>query len=319
MLSASHSRDPTEMRCLGRRHDRTLFARALERPGQHRFRLLRCDLSQPCPTTGPDQEEQAPPLGANLPDNTMNVREIVNRVAGHQRVDLQRNTCADGIASNRERAVECAGDTAERVVALGGGSIETQRHGRDAQRGEPGDHLRGQKRCRARCDKTRQSEVDGACHDVEEIPPLQRIPARENDVRRSSTVGDLTENAEDLARGQLAWIGTGMCTGAAMEARKIARSSELPIDALRRVRIDERHDARCCNCSARRTRFGNAAARSLRLGDWMKVECVIVGGGISGLSAARELHIRGIPFVLVESAARYGGLIRTERCWWLCS
>ena len=44
----------------------------------------------------------------------------------------------------------------------------------------------------------------------------------------------------------------------------------------------------------------------------MKVECVIVGGGISGLSAAHELHIRGIPFVLVESAVRYGGLIRTE-------
>jgi len=45
----------------------------------------------------------------------------------------------------------------------------------------------------------------------------------------------------------------------------------------------------------------------------MRVECAIVGGGISGLAAAYELHSRGIPFVLIEGAARYGGLIRTER------
>lgn len=44
----------------------------------------------------------------------------------------------------------------------------------------------------------------------------------------------------------------------------------------------------------------------------VKVGCVIVGGGISGLVAAYELHCRRIPFVLVEKAARYGGVIRTE-------
>jgi oxygen-dependent protoporphyrinogen oxidase len=44
----------------------------------------------------------------------------------------------------------------------------------------------------------------------------------------------------------------------------------------------------------------------------MRVDCVIVGGGISGLAAAHELHRRGHSFLLVESAGRYGGLIRTE-------
>ena len=44
----------------------------------------------------------------------------------------------------------------------------------------------------------------------------------------------------------------------------------------------------------------------------MRVDCVIVGGGISGLAAAHELNRRGISFMLVESAARFGGLIRTE-------
>ncbi len=44
----------------------------------------------------------------------------------------------------------------------------------------------------------------------------------------------------------------------------------------------------------------------------MKVDCVIVGGGISGLAAAHELHRRRIPFVLIEGATRFGGVIRTE-------
>ena len=44
----------------------------------------------------------------------------------------------------------------------------------------------------------------------------------------------------------------------------------------------------------------------------MKVDCVIVGGGISGLSAAYELQSRGMSFVLLEGAPRFGGVIRTE-------
>jgi protoporphyrinogen/coproporphyrinogen III oxidase len=40
---------------------------------------------------------------------------------------------------------------------------------------------------------------------------------------------------------------------------------------------------------------------------------VIIGGGITGLAAAYELTCRGQPFVLLESSARAGGLILTER------
>ena len=39
----------------------------------------------------------------------------------------------------------------------------------------------------------------------------------------------------------------------------------------------------------------------------------IVGGGISGLSAAYELAVRKIPFTLLEASSRLGGLIHTER------
>ena len=39
---------------------------------------------------------------------------------------------------------------------------------------------------------------------------------------------------------------------------------------------------------------------------------VIIGGGISGLSAAYELAIRRVPFVLLEAADRTGGLVRTD-------
>ena len=38
----------------------------------------------------------------------------------------------------------------------------------------------------------------------------------------------------------------------------------------------------------------------------------VIGGGISGLAAAYELHRRGIPFRLFEGADRLGGVIRTD-------
>jgi protoporphyrinogen/coproporphyrinogen III oxidase len=39
---------------------------------------------------------------------------------------------------------------------------------------------------------------------------------------------------------------------------------------------------------------------------------IIIGGGISGLSAAYELERRAMPFILLEASSRLGGLIRTE-------
>jgi oxygen-dependent protoporphyrinogen oxidase len=44
----------------------------------------------------------------------------------------------------------------------------------------------------------------------------------------------------------------------------------------------------------------------------MSVDAVIVGGGIAGLSAAYELHRRGVSFLLLERDAAPGGLIVSE-------
>ncbi|MEE8217623.1 MAG: FAD-dependent oxidoreductase, partial [Vicinamibacteria bacterium] len=38
----------------------------------------------------------------------------------------------------------------------------------------------------------------------------------------------------------------------------------------------------------------------------------IIGGGISGLSAAWALHKRGVPYRLLEAGSSLGGVIRTE-------
>ena len=43
------------------------------------------------------------------------------------------------------------------------------------------------------------------------------------------------------------------------------------------------------------------------------VEVAVVGGGISGLAAAWELHARHAPCVLFERSARLGGIVRTDR------
>src|SRR5438128_10336717 len=42
------------------------------------------------------------------------------------------------------------------------------------------------------------------------------------------------------------------------------------------------------------------------------LDCVIVGGGIAGLATAYELARRGISFVVLERAARAGGVILSE-------
>ena len=42
------------------------------------------------------------------------------------------------------------------------------------------------------------------------------------------------------------------------------------------------------------------------------MDVVIIGGGISGLSAAYELERRRVPFTLLEASSRLGGLIKTE-------
>ena len=44
----------------------------------------------------------------------------------------------------------------------------------------------------------------------------------------------------------------------------------------------------------------------------MVTDVVIVGGGITGLSAAHRLAERGISFALLEAGPRFGGVIRTE-------
>jgi oxygen-dependent protoporphyrinogen oxidase len=45
----------------------------------------------------------------------------------------------------------------------------------------------------------------------------------------------------------------------------------------------------------------------------MTVDVIVVGGGIAGLSAAYELHARGLSFVLLERTSRAGGVIVSEQ------
>jgi oxygen-dependent protoporphyrinogen oxidase len=45
----------------------------------------------------------------------------------------------------------------------------------------------------------------------------------------------------------------------------------------------------------------------------MNVDVIVVGGGIAGLSAAYELHARGLSFMLLERTSRAGGVIVSER------
>jgi oxygen-dependent protoporphyrinogen oxidase len=42
------------------------------------------------------------------------------------------------------------------------------------------------------------------------------------------------------------------------------------------------------------------------------IDCIVVGGGISGLAVAYELHKRGVPFRLLEQRNRLGGVILNE-------
>jgi oxygen-dependent protoporphyrinogen oxidase len=54
------------------------------------------------------------------------------------------------------------------------------------------------------------------------------------------------------------------------------------------------------------------ASRAVRWGFVTKTTVAIIGGGISGLSAAWVLHKRQVPYLLLEAGERLGGVIRTE-------
>ena len=43
------------------------------------------------------------------------------------------------------------------------------------------------------------------------------------------------------------------------------------------------------------------------------LDVAIVGGGIAGLAAAYELHLRGLTFRVFEASPRLGGVVLTER------
>jgi phytoene dehydrogenase-like protein len=44
----------------------------------------------------------------------------------------------------------------------------------------------------------------------------------------------------------------------------------------------------------------------------MNPSVIIIGGGLSGLTAARQLHKKGIDFLLLEATDRIGGRIKTD-------
>ena len=44
----------------------------------------------------------------------------------------------------------------------------------------------------------------------------------------------------------------------------------------------------------------------------MNADVIIIGGGLSGLTAARQLHSLGIDFKLIEASDRIGGRVKTD-------
>ena len=44
----------------------------------------------------------------------------------------------------------------------------------------------------------------------------------------------------------------------------------------------------------------------------MNPSIIIIGGGLSGLTAARQIHQKGIDFLLLEASDRIGGRIKTD-------
>ena len=48
-------------------------------------------------------------------------------------------------------------------------------------------------------------------------------------------------------------------------------------------------------------------------GSSAKCDVVVVGAGVAGLAAARELHARGLDVVILEARERIGGRVFTRR------
>ena len=305
-----HQRDAPVVGRLGRRDDGLSLADPIERPIQDRLRTSGGNLFQRLSAPCRNEKEKTPALRADLLDDTMNVGEIVHRLVRHQRVDLQGDSRIGDRAREVQGARIGAHDAAELVVAYRRRSVETERHCGDAHRGERLDHRRCQQWRDARRHVARQAERDGVLDDVEEIVALQGVATRENHMRRGLS-GELVEDSEYLGCPQFLWIRARVGIRAAVVTREIARAGELPVDSLRGIIEKKRHGPLCCNRGT--CCFGwDSLGTEIATNSDMRPVCVIVGGGISGLAAAYELHASKVPFLLVESAHRFGGLIRTE-------
>jgi hypothetical protein len=86
-------------------------------------------------------------------------------------------------------------------------------------------------------------------HDAEEVAPLQRIAAGQDDVRRAVR-RNLIEDLIDLDRLQLPRTGVRVGVRATVGTREVAGACQLPVNTLRRVVESMCHGVPLCNCGA---------------------------------------------------------------------
>ena len=124
---------------------------------------------------------------------------------------------------------------AQGIVADGVRAVETQRYRRDTGRLEPRNDRGGQQRGAAGCHRDLETERSSRLDQGEEIPPLQRITARQDQVgQRRAEAGQAMEKTARLGAAELGRVGLGRGFGPAVAAGQVTRPRDLPVDASRR-------------------------------------------------------------------------------------
>ncbi len=176
-----------------------------------------------------DQQKERPEFYPPRGDHVGYFRQVLEHVAGDDRMNLRVETILPAPVENLHGAVEGSVDTAKAVMFGGVLAVETQREPNQSRLGEAPDRIACDQRRGRRRHGDPQPFFARAGDDVENIRTLGRIAAGQNQNRIGLAKRfDAVDQRPGFDEAKLSWVSLCVGFGPAMQACEVASASRLP-------------------------------------------------------------------------------------------